>query len=152
MQDMADESNPQEPTTTKQGSKEAWHSSQAPMPEVRRLKRYDKLMKNGATNLWSSTDLMEIEHWMWSAERVFDQMECIPEECLDYVASLSQDDVLIGENRQSMGEYIRTFLTGTKFISIKFEYCKYEITLPIYLFDTAHNFNFADEIFFLRGE
>ena len=62
------------------------------MPEVRRPRQYDKLRKNGATDLWGTTDPMEAERWLRSTERVFDQMEYTPEECLDYAVSLLQHD------------------------------------------------------------
>ena len=56
---MANESNPQEPTM--QGLAEVGHNSRTPMPEVRGLNQHDELMKDGATNLRGSANLMEIE-------------------------------------------------------------------------------------------
>ena len=61
MQDMADESNPQEPMPAMQESTGASHSPQAsvhaplvairaPMPGVQPPRQYDKLRKNGATD------------------------------------------------------------------------------------------------------
>ena len=57
-----------------------------------RKRQYDKLRKIGAVDFRVTTNLLEVEHWLQSMKRIFDQMDYTPEERLDYIMSLLQDD------------------------------------------------------------
>ena len=60
--------------------------------ELPRERRYDKLRKLGATEFWGTTDPLEAEHWLRATERIFRRMRYEPEEKLDYIESLLEDD------------------------------------------------------------
>ena len=82
------------------------------MAGVQRVRQYDKLKKNGATDFQGTTDPMEAEHWLRSTERVFDQMEYTSEERLDYAVSLLQDDAfdwwetIVKQYGMAMGDHL----------------------------------------------
>ncbi|KAJ8899271.1 hypothetical protein K2173_017306 [Erythroxylum novogranatense] len=80
-----------------QGSVGASRESSVPRSEElpprvleKRERRYDRLRKQEAVDFYGSTDPVEVEGWLERTERVFDQMDCEPDERFDYAVSLLQ--------------------------------------------------------------
>ena len=61
-------------------------------PPVPRERRFEKLRKLGATPFSGTLDPAKAESWLESTERVFDLMQCTPEERFDYAVFLLQGD------------------------------------------------------------
>ena len=55
-------------------------------------RRFEKLRKLGATPFCGTLDPTEAESWLESTERVFNLMQCTPEERFDYAVFLLQGD------------------------------------------------------------
>ena len=55
-------------------------------------RRFEKLIKLGAVPFSGTLDPTEAESWLESTERVFDLMQCTPEERFDYAVFLLQGD------------------------------------------------------------
>ena len=100
---MATEENAQVPEPAMQESVGGSHSPQqsvrrppnmeeAPVVVAPRERRYDKLRKMGAKDFRGTTDPLEADRWLQRTERIFEMMYYTPEEKLDYVVSLLQED------------------------------------------------------------
>ena len=61
-------------------------------PPVLRERRYEWLRKLGATSFSGTLDPAEAEAWLESIERIFNLMQCSPEERFDYSVFLLQSD------------------------------------------------------------
>ena len=61
-------------------------------PTAPRERRFEKLRKLGAVSFSGALDPAEAEAWLESIERVFDLMQCTPEERFDYAVFLLQGD------------------------------------------------------------
>ena len=61
-------------------------------PPVRRERRFEKLRKLGVNPFHGTTDPAAAEAWLESTERVFNLMQCTPDEKFDYVVFLLQRD------------------------------------------------------------
>ena len=61
-------------------------------PFAPRERRFEKLRKLGATPFCGTLDPAEAESWLESTKRVFNLMQCTPEEKFDYVVFLLQGD------------------------------------------------------------
>ena len=59
---------------------------------VPRERHYEQLRKLGATPFSGSLDPAEAESWLESIERVFNLMQCTPDERFDYAIFLLQGD------------------------------------------------------------
>ena len=57
-------------------------------PPVPREHRYEQLRKLGATPFYGTLDPAEAESWLESIERVFNLMQCTPDEKIDYAVFL----------------------------------------------------------------
>ena len=57
-----------------------------------RERRYEKLRKLGASSFSGTLDPAEAEAWLESTERIFNLMQCTPEERFDYAVFLFQGD------------------------------------------------------------
>ena len=99
IQEMEQGDQPQEPLPAVQESIGASHSPQhsvhvhtvmqeAPEGAVQKVRQYEKLRKNWATDFRGTTDPMEAELWLQANEQIFLLMRYTPEEKLDYIISL----------------------------------------------------------------
>ena len=61
-------------------------------PRVQRERCYERLRKLGATSFSGTLDPAEAEAWLESTERIFNLMQCTPEERFDYAVFLLQGD------------------------------------------------------------
>ena len=61
-------------------------------PSAPRERRFEKLRKLGATLFCGTLDPAEAESWLESTERVFNLMQCTPDESFDYAVFLLQRD------------------------------------------------------------
>ena len=59
-----------------------------PPPPPTRERRYEKLRKLGASSFSGTIDPAEAEAWLESTERIFNLMQCMPEERFDYAVFL----------------------------------------------------------------
>ena len=55
-------------------------------------RHYEQLRKLGATPFFGTLDPAEAESWLESIERVFNLMQCTPDERFDYAVFLLQGD------------------------------------------------------------
>ena len=62
-----------------------------PLPDTRE-RRYETLRKLGATSFSGTLDPAEAEAWLESLERIFNLIQCTPEEKFDYAVFLLQGD------------------------------------------------------------
>ena len=61
-------------------------------PPIPRERRYEKLRKLGATPFTGTLDPAEAEAWLESMDRIFNLMQCTPDERFDYAVFLLQGD------------------------------------------------------------
>ena len=61
-------------------------------PPVQRERRFEKLRKLGVNPFHGTTDPAVAEAWLESSERVFNLMQCTPDEKFDYAVFLLQGD------------------------------------------------------------